>query len=60
MLVDFPKEWHNYMIPFNISRKSHYFRKDTPPEIIKKAKEINADLTSGKPFFHFEGEEDND
>ena len=59
MLVDYPSEWRSYMIPNNISKKNCMFRKDTPPEIVERAKELNKSImeASGKPFFHFEDEE---
>ena len=54
MLVDYPKEWGKY---FDRSKKQlRTFRKDTPAEIVEKAKEINKFIIehAGKPFFHFE------
>lgn len=52
MLVDYPMEWRKYMI----KGKTRTFSKNTPLEIVKKAKEINkvAIRTGGKPFFFFE------
>ena len=37
MLVDYPMEWRKYMI----KGKTRTFSKNTPLEIVKKAKEIN-------------------
>lgn len=55
MLVDYPREWRKYMIPW----QDRLFRKDTPSEIVERAKELNKSIMeiSGKPFFHFESEE---
>lgn len=52
MLVDYPMEWRKYMI----KGKTRIFSKNTPQEIVSKAKEINkvAIRTGGKPFFFFE------
>ena len=55
MLIDYPYEWHKYMI----KGKIRTFRADTPKDIVDKAKVINdhvADVGC-KPFFHFENEE---
>lgn len=53
-MVVYPDEWDNYLIPW----KNRVFRKDTPADIIKKAKEINKSYSrfSDKDFFHFEEE----
>ncbi len=55
MLVDYPYEWGQYMA----NGKIRTFVKNTPPEIISKAKELNKDIIkiSGKDFFHFESDE---
>lgn len=52
MLIDYPMEWRKYMI----KGKTRTFSKNTPQEIVSKAKEINkvAILTGGKPCFFFE------
>lgn len=51
MLVDYPQEWEKYMF-----EKELKFKKDTPAEIVEKAKEINKFIIehADKPFFHFE------
>lgn len=55
-MIDYPYEWHKYLI----TGKNMMFEKDTPPEIIEKAKKINEKVIklSGKPFFSFESEND--
>ncbi len=55
MLVDIPKEWEQYL--FTDTRK---FKKDTPAEIIEKAKKVNEStmFCAGKPFYFFESDED--
>lgn len=55
-MVDYPYEWEKYLI----EDKVRTFKKDTPSDIIKKAKEINDDYEKHfeKKFFHFEDEED--
>mgnify|MGYP003289378224 CR=1 FL=1 len=52
MLVDYPYEWNKYME----KGKVRTFCKDTPMNIIEKAKEINvvAMECEGKPYFKFE------
>ena len=52
MLVDYPMEWRKYMI----KGKTRTFSKNTPLEIVKKAKEINKETIrlAEKPFFFFE------
>lgn len=52
MLVDYPEEWRKFMIP----GETRKFYKNTPDEIIEKAKKINKKLiaSAGKPFFYFE------
>jgi hypothetical protein len=54
MLVDYPKEWEKYMF-----EKELKFKKDTPAEIVEKAKEINKKTMkcADKPFFFFEGDD---
>ena len=49
MLIDYPMEWRKYMI----KEKTRTFSKNTPLEIVKKAKEINkkAIRDAEKPFF---------
>lgn len=55
-MVDYPYEWWKYMV----KGKIHTFKKDTPEEIIKKAKKMNESYSemTGKPYFHFEEEID--
>ncbi len=55
-MVDYPDEWHNYMKDGRVLT----FRIDTPPDIIKRAKEINAHWLqdTGTPYFYFEGEQE--
>ena len=52
MLIDYPMEWRKYMI----KGKTRTFSKNTPLEIVKKAKELNKKAVryAGKPFFLFE------
>ncbi|MFQ9435586.1 MAG: hypothetical protein ACLR1R_04100 [Ruminococcus callidus] len=52
MLIDYPMEWRKYMI----KGKTRTFSKNTPLEIVKKAKELNkkAIRDAGKPFSFFE------
>jgi hypothetical protein len=52
MLIDYPMEWRKYMI----KGKTRTFSKNTPLEIVKKAKEINKETIrlAEKPFFFFE------
>ncbi|MBR1739148.1 MAG: hypothetical protein IJ737_02555 [Ruminococcus sp.] len=52
MLIDYPREWHKYMI----KGKTRTFSKDTPEDILSKAKMINEKVVrlAGKPFFYFE------
>lgn len=54
MLVDYPHEWHKYFL----EGKVRTFSKDTPKEIIEKAKDINKTTMKygGKNFFNFENE----
>ena len=56
MLVYPLEEWGKYMI----NGKVRTFKKDTPQEIIIKAKELNylVKETSGRDFFFFEEEEE--
>ena len=55
MLVDIPIEWEKYLIP-----KTRKFKKDTPAEIIKEAREVNKETMhcAGKPFYFFEEDEE--
>ena len=55
MLIDYPYEWHKYML----EGKIRTFRADTPKDIVDKAKVINDHVAAVgcKPFFHFENEE---
>ncbi|WP_298483788.1 hypothetical protein [uncultured Ruminococcus sp.] len=52
VLVDYPQEWRKHMI----KGKTRTFSKNTPQEIVNKAKEINKETirTGGKPFFFFD------
>lgn len=54
VLIDYPQEWRKHMI----KGKTRTFSKNTPQEIVKKAKEINKETIrlAGKPFFFFEGD----
>ena len=54
MLI-YPDEWDKYMY----QNKIRTFKKNTPQEIIIKAKELNnlVKETSGRDFFFFEEEE---
>lgn len=54
MLVDYPHEWHRYFL----DGKVRTFSKDTPKEIVEKAKDINKTTMQygGKNFFSFETE----
>ena len=54
MLVDYPDKWHEYFL--QNAPQLRTFRKDTPQEIVEKAKLINASTLkhAGKQFFHFE------
>ncbi len=55
MLVDIPDEWRKYF-----TSKPRTFKKDTPPEIIEKAKKVNENtmFCAGKPFYFFEEDEE--
>ena len=55
MLVDYPEKWSEYFFHDN-EHELKTFRKDTPKDIIEKAKELNEDIfrISGQVFFHFE------
>lgn len=55
MLIDYPLEWEKYMIIGN----GRTFSKNTPAEIIEKAKKINEKALkyAGKPFFYFENDD---
>ena len=55
MLVDIPIEWEKYLI-----EDTRKFKKDTPPEIIEKAKKVNEKtmFCAGKPFYFFEEDEE--
>lgn len=55
-MIIYPPEWNNYMKPNRLMT----FRIDTPPDIIKRAKEINAIWLrdTGTPYFYFEGEQE--
>lgn len=55
MLVDIPIEWEKYLIP-----KTRKFKKDTPADIIEKAKKVNEKtiFCAGKPFYFFEEDEE--
>lgn len=54
-MVDYPYEWVKYLI----EDKVRTFKKDTPSDIVEKAKKINKSYSrsAGKNFFHFEAEE---
>lgn len=54
MLVDYPQEWRKYMVKGG----TRLFSKNTPKDIIEKAKKINEKMIriAGKPFFLFEDE----
>lgn len=54
ILVNYPNEWRKYMIPGKIRT----FAKNTPEEIKKEAKLINAHIyeVAEKYFFFFEDE----
>lgn len=56
MLVDYPHEWHKYFL----DGKGRTFSKDTPKEIVEKAKDINKTTMKygGKNFFSFENDND--
>lgn len=56
-MVCYPDEWHKYLI----TGKNRMFMKDTPAEIIEKAKEINEKVLklTGKYYFSFESEAEN-
>lgn len=51
-MVNYPYEWSKYMI----KGKVRTFSKDTPIDIIEKAKKVNKTFIedTGKPFFAFE------
>lgn len=55
MLVDYPEEWRKFMI----HGETRKFCRETPNEIIEKAKKINSKLiaSAGKPFFFFDDSE---
>jgi len=55
MLVDIPDEWKKYF-----TSKRRTFKKDTPEDIIRKAKEVNKITlkSAGKPFYFFEEDEE--
>lgn len=55
MMVNHPHEWDKFFV----KGKTRMFSKDTPADIIKKAKEINAYVfsISGRQWFRFESEE---
>ncbi len=55
MLVDYPHEWRKHMI----QGETRTFSKDTPQEIIDRARKINKKIleSAGRPFFYFEEDE---
>ena len=55
MLVDIPEKWSEYFF-HDDEHEPKTFRKDTPKDIIDKAKELNKELIrlSGHTFFHFD------
>lgn len=55
MLVDIPDEWRKYF-----TSKPRTFKKDTPADIIEKAKKVNEKtmFCAGKPFYFFEEDEE--
>lgn len=55
MLVHFPHEWDKYLLDGKVMT----FSKDTPKDIVEKAKDINKTTMKygGKNFFNFETEQ---
>lgn len=58
MLVDIPEEWRQYFLKNAPHLRT--FRKDTPQDIIEKAKMLNEKMIKleGDPFYWFEEEDD--
>lgn len=54
MLVDYPFEWNKYML----AGKIRTFKKETPADVVEKAKIINKKIfeNTGKNYFSFEGQ----
>lgn len=52
MLVDYPFEWNKYMVP----GKVRTFKKETPADVLEKAKKINKKIfkNTGENYFSFE------
>lgn len=52
MIVDYPYSWNNYMV----AGKVRTFKKETPADVLKKAKKINKKIfeNTGKNYFSFE------